>query len=162
MGNVQLGGGRSKLRRGARGHNTRENYYDPNARTHGASYNLVQKQPATAKTRQDWMQANAQSRLAAQPQSGPYSQLQAPVVSSLDPHSMTQNPLDPYQDNIYYMLSVYRGRNTNFDLRGQPDLPPDWQEGQDQLVNPSTLARLADHGPSTQITGCNTPKAPKY
>ncbi len=139
-----------------------ERYYDPNSRTHGASYNVVQKQPATAKTRQAWIEANAQSRLAAQPQSGPYSQQQAPVINSLDPHSMTQNPLDPHQDNIYYMLSVFKGRNTNFDLRGQPALPADWQNGQDQLVNPSTLARLAYHGPSHQIQGCVTPSAPKY
>lgn len=128
----------------------------------GNSFELTQKMPATPRTQQEWLQANAQARLAAQPRAGPYSQLDQPVVSSLDPHAMTQNPLDSYQDNIYYLLSVYRNRNSNHDPRGQPALPSNWEQGQDQLVQIRNTARLDRHGASTQITGCSKAKAPVY
>lgn len=128
----------------------------------GDTSGMSQRQPATARTQQQWLEANAQARLAAQPRSGPYSQLDQPVVSSLDPHKMTQNPLDPFQDNIYYLLSVYRNRNANIDPRGQPAHPPDIFSGQDQLVQVRNTARLMQHGSYVQITGCAPPRAPVY
>jgi len=144
--------------------NNKTIYYNPGHRElySGENYDTVQQGPATPRTAQQWMDANKAARLAAQPRAGPYSQLEQPVVSSMDPHQMIQNPLDPFQDNIYYMLSTFRGRNTNFDPRGQPEFSELHGVGQDQLVQPRNLARIDAHGPSHQITGCNAQKAPQY
>lgn len=134
-------------------------YHKPNAR----EMYTPQKPPADIKSLQQWTQANAQARRAANPQRTPYSLLEAPVVSHLDPHQMTENPLDPFQDNIYYTLTTFKNRNTNFDPRGQPELPADWQSGGgDSLIQIRNVERLAYHGASHQITGCVAAKAPKY
>lgn len=117
---------------------------------------------ATPAISAQWLAAQAQARAAAQPRIGPHSQLDAPVVSSLDPQSMTQNPLDPYLENITYHLSTFRNRNSNFDPRGQPALDQNFLIGTDQLVNPRNLERLAYHGPSHQITGCSEARPPRY
>ena len=143
----------------------KQHYYNPNVRTNtGPSYNMQPDPPATPRTRQQWMEANAAARLAAQPRAGPYSQLSAPIVSSIDPHALTQNPLDPFQDNIYYLLTTYKGRNNNFDLRGDPPLQPGWLSGstQDQLVQIDSLERLTTYGSTTQITGCGPPPPIRY
>lgn len=140
-------------------------YYNPNGRQTfpDDSFSLIQKMPSTVRTQQEWLQAQSQARLAAQPRVGPFSQLDAPVVSSLDPHELTQNPLDPFQDNVLYMLSTFRNRNSNTDPRGQPALDPNWQVGTDQLVQIRNVARLDAHGNNgSGITGCNEPYAPKY
>lgn len=121
-----------------------------------------QKVPSTLDSMQSWQQANAKARMAANPRAGPYSQFEVPVVSSLDPHQMTENPLDTFQDNIYFTLTTFKNRNTNFDPRGQPPLPPDWQDDQSQLVQVRNLERIAYHGAQAQISGCMVPSKPKY
>lgn len=143
----------------------RSYYYDPNGRQSypGDSFSLVQKMPNTVRTQQEWLQANAQARLAAQPRAGPFTQLDTPVVSSLDPHEMTQNPLDPHQNNIYMKLSTFRGRNSSHDPRGQPELERNWASGNDQLVQIRNVARLDAHGnDDSGIIGCKARTAPKY
>ena len=138
--------------------------YQPWARTHtGPAYDLIQTEAPSVRTRQDWLIANANARVASQPWYGPYSQLDSPMVQShLDPHALHQNPLDPYLDNIFYTVSTYRGRNTNFDLRGQPELPPGWNEGTDQLIHPHVVERLHYHGSGHQIEACKAAKPPRY
>ncbi len=142
---------------------------------------LAQKPPATPKTEQEWMLAQTKARISAQPKAGPYSQLDAPVISSLDPSQLTQNPLIPFQDQIQFMLTTFKNRNANHDLRGQPPLPADWNTGQDQLVQVRSVARLDRHGAAHQskcrlvfvfyamsktlcvvVTGCTTARAPMY
>lgn len=95
-----------------------------------------------------------------EPGTNKYSQFSTTVVPSSDPYQLTQNPLDPFQANIFSILTTFKGRNANLDLRGQPDLPADYLDGQDQLVNPSSLARLTEYGPSRQISGILAPKRP--
>lgn len=137
-------------------------HYKPNARKMYAGSDPAPRLTATPNTTAQWIAANAAARASAEPRTSSYSQLEAPVVSSLDPHSMTQNPLDPYLENITYHLSTYRGRNANFDPRGQPELASDFLDGTDQLVNVRNIERLAYHGPSHQITGCTTANPPRY
>lgn len=137
-------------------------HHKPNARKMYAGADPAPRLTATPNTTAQWIAANAAARAAAEPRTSSYSQLEAPVVSSMDPHTMTQNPLDPYLENITYHLSTYRGRNHNFDPRGQPELASDFLVGTDQLVNVRNIERLAYHGPSHQITGCNTPLPPRY
>lgn len=139
-------------------------YYKPSAREMypGDAYSLIQKAPPTVRTNQQWIDANATARLAAQPRTGPFTQLDTPVVSSLNPHQMVQNPLDPFQTNIYYMLQTFKKRNNSTDPRGQPGLPSDWLGDTDQLVQIRNVARLEAHGNSIQITGCTAPRAPVY
>lgn len=138
--------------------------YQPFARRNtGPAYDLMETRQPTERTRQDWLIANANARVAAQPWYGPYTQLDAPMVQThLDPHALHQNPLDPFLDNIFYTVSTYRGRNTNFDLRGQPDLPYGWNMGHEQNIQPEILERLHHHGESHQIAACRAPRAPRY
>jgi len=140
-------------------------HYKPNARS-----SLVRpprpagsaSQGATAQQDAQWIAANLAARAAAQPQTSAYSQLEAPVVSSLDPQSMQENPLDPYLENITYHLTTYKNRNNSFDPRGQPALDPEFLSGHKQLVNSRNMERLAYHGPNAQITGCADHGAPRY
>lgn len=141
----------------------REGYVNENVRTNtGPSYDMITRRQHGPRSKQQWVEANAAARLAAQPRAGPYSQLSSPVVTTVNPYELTQNPLDPFQDNIYYILSAYRGRNTNFDLRGQPNFPRDFLQGQDQLVESNVVEKLVTHGPDIQITGCRPPRPPRY
>lgn len=144
----------------------RETYHNkPNARS-----SLVRpprpagsmSQGATAKQDAQWVQANLAARAASQPNVSAYSQLEAPVVSSLDPHSFEENPLDPFLNNITFHLTTYKNRNNNFDPRGQPALDPKFLSAQNQLVNPRNMERLAYHGPNHQIEGCADSSPPRY
>ena len=137
-------------------------YYKPNVREMYPQGG-VSKQPNDIRTLKLWQEANAKARLNAQPRKGPYSQFDAPIVSHLDPHQMKQNPLDPFQDNVLFTLTTFKNRNTNFDPRGQPQLPSGWQSQQgDSLIQIRNVERLAYHGPSHQIGGCVEPRPPKY
>ncbi len=140
-------------------------YYNPNAQEmySGSGSALVQAPASTPKTSAQWIAANAAARAASQPRTSLHSQFEAPIVSSLDPHRMEMNPLDPFLDNILFQVSTFRNRrNANFDLRGQAPIDDDFLVGTDQLVNPRSTARLSQHGIYHQITSCSEPKAPRY
>lgn len=117
---------------------------------------------ATPNQSAQWIQAQAAARASAEPRTSLDSQLTAPVVSSLDPQSMTENPLDPYLENITFHLTAFKNRNTNFDPRGQPAFDTNFLTGTDQLVNIRNVERLAYHGPGHQITGCSAAAPPRY
>lgn len=139
-------------------------YHPPSRQMYpGDSFSLVQKQPASVRTQQQWMSASAEARLLAQPRTGPFSNLDTPVVSSLDAQQFHTNPLDTFQDNYLLYVAPYRNRNNNHDPRGQPTLPTNWNVGTDQLVQIRNTSRLDIHGnDDTGITGCKAPIAPKY
>lgn len=139
-------------------------HYKPNARDNNRLPRPAGSMSSAASAKADalWVGANQAARAAAQPQTSAYSQLEAPVVSSLDPQSMEQNPLDPYLENITYHLTTYKNRNNNFDPRGQPALDPSFLSAQNQLVNPRNMERLAYHGPNHQIEGCASAANPRY
>lgn len=142
-------------------------HYKPHAREmfaggKGGLHPFMQQPGSTPQTSADWLVANSQARASGLMQISPHTQFSKPVVSSLDPHRMEENPLDPFQDNILYHLSTYRNRNNSFDLRGQPYIDPDFLKGQDQLVNVRNVERLAYHGRSHQIVGCSQAQFPRY
>ena len=139
-------------------------YYDGKARDlhYGDAYSVVQKPPSEPRDHHAWMLSQAQARLAAQPRTGPHSQLSQPIVSSLDPHKYVQNPLDSHQDNVMYTLSTFRNRNSNHDPRGQPELHSGWQQDTDQHVQIRNVERLDQHGRSHQIEGCTPASTPVY
>lgn len=136
--------------------------YHANAREMFAGTSTPPAIAATPNQSAAWVRAQAMARASAEPRTSLDSQLVAPVVSSMDPQNMTENPMDPYLENITFHLTAYKNRNTNFDPRGQPALDPNFLTGSDQLVQIRNVERLAYHGPGHQITGCAPAAPPRY
>lgn len=159
--NAEAMNGRSRGGTGA-GEQPPNYNYKPNARDMFAGASAPPAIAATPNQSAQWVRSQAMARAAAEPRTSLDSQLTAPVVSSLDPQSMTQNPLDPYLNNITFHLTAFKNRNTNFDPRGQPALDQNFLQGSDQLVQIRNVERLVYHGPGHQITGCAPAAPPRY